>query len=392
MPLTAGSVLFAKWYPGKDAFLVKHLRDAGAIILATGNMHEFAMGVDTLASLHGQTRNPYALDHIPGGSSGGSAAAVAAGFAAFGMGTDTCGSIRIPAAFNSLVGLRATQGMASRSGIFPLAPSQDIGGPLTRSVTDAVIVLDVIAGYDPADPQTSLSVGHVDATYQSSLRLEGLQQARIGVLTSLLRAEPEDEEVAGLIDQAVKDMTEQGARMIPIDMPGLEEITGGYLSRKEFRFALKDYLATHSDPPVESIEGIIDSGQFHPDMEPRLEAAQYAVSLEDKDYVLQLSRRHQLRELILNTMAMHKLDGIVYPTMRRKAALIGERQMGNNCYLSARSGLPSITVPAGFSIDGLPVGVEFLARPWEEARLLSMAYAYEQATKHRRSPPSTPPL
>ena len=389
MPLTAGSVLFADWYPKQDAYLVSRLRQAGAIILATANMHEFAMGVDTTASRHGQTLNPYALGNIPGGSSGGTGAAIAAGFATVGMGTDTCGSIRIPAAFNSLVSLRGTQGLASRSGIFPLAPTQDIGGPLALNVTDVAIVFDAIAGYDPTDPQTALSVGNVPTSYQSSLLTDSLRSARIGLLTELVRDEPEDEEVARVIDKAALDMKAQGATVIEIEIPGLKALKGSYLSRKEFKFALHEYLAIHSDAPVSSLQEIISSDEFHKNMGPRLQGAQAAVSLEEKEYLQLLVKHGQLRELILDVMARNELDAIMYPTMRRKAAKIGESQKGNNCYLSARSGLPAITVPAGFTDDGLPVGVELLGRAWDESLLLGLAYAYEQATKHRRPPDFT---
>ena len=155
MQTAAGSILLAGWRPPGDATLVARLRAAGAIVIAKATMHEFAYGVTTAGSLFGQTRNPYALDRNPGGSSGGTGAAIAAGFAAVGMGSDTCGSIRIPAAHNSLVGIRGTQGLASRAGIVPLSSTQDIGGPLGRSVADVAIVLDAIAGYDPHDPPTA---------------------------------------------------------------------------------------------------------------------------------------------------------------------------------------------------------------------------------------------
>src|SRR5215468_799698 len=192
----AGSRSLAGWVPPDDAFLVTKLREAGAIIIAKSNMHEFAYGITTLGSLFGQTRNPYALDRNPGGSSGGTGAAIAANFAAAGMGSDTCGSIRIPASHNSLVGIRGTQGLASRSGIIPLSSTQDIGGPISRTVTDAAIMLDAIVGYDPADPQTAGSVGNIPTSYTDFLKLNGLRGARIGMLTALLGTDPADAEVA----------------------------------------------------------------------------------------------------------------------------------------------------------------------------------------------------
>jgi amidase len=171
MPTADGSRSLAGWVAGTDAVLVKKLRDAGAIVIAKSNMHEFARGITTLGSLFGQTRNPYMLDRNPGGSSGGTGAAIAANFAAVGVGSDTCGSIRIPASHNSLAGIRGTQGLASRTGIVPLSTTQDIGGPIGRSVTDVAIVLDAIIGYDPTDPQTAASIGHVPKSYTDFLQL-----------------------------------------------------------------------------------------------------------------------------------------------------------------------------------------------------------------------------
>jgi len=386
LPTTSGSILFADWHAGHDATLVKRLRDAGAIILATTNMHEFAMGVDTLGSLFGQTKNPYSPDRVPGGSSGGSAAAVASNFAAIGMGSDTCGSLRIPAAFNSLVSLRGTQGLVSRSGIVPLAPTQDIGGPIARTVHDVAIVLEVIAGEDPLDPQTTLSIGKVSKDYRSQLLADGLRDARIGYLTQSVIKDAEDQEVAILIRKAAADMEEQGAHVVEVAIPDLDKYQGSYLSRMEFKFAMNDYLAKHQSAPVASVQAIINSGKYHVEMEPRLRGAQSATSLKDEAYLQQLRLRKKLKRAIESVMDESSVDAIIYPTMRRKAAFIGEGHAGNNCYLSARSGLPAITVPAGFTPDGLPVGVEFLGRAWDEASLLKLAYAYEQATQHRRQP------
>src|SRR5215831_8668781 len=223
MQTADGSRLLAGWIPPADSTLVKKLRGAGAIIVAKSNMHEFARGIITVGSLFGQTRNPYALDRNPGGSSGGTGAAIAANFAAAGMGSDTCGSIRIPAAHNSLAGIRGTQGLASRTGIIPLSSTQDIGGPITRNVTDLAIVLDVIVGYDPADPQTAASVGNIPSSYTDFLQLNGLRGARIGLLTDLLGSEPADTEVATIVRAAVNEMKGRGAEVIDVAIPGVKD-------------------------------------------------------------------------------------------------------------------------------------------------------------------------
>src|SRR6516162_8161008 len=248
MQTAAGSRALAGWVPPDDSFLVKKLRAAGAVIIAKSNMHEFAYGITTLGSLFGQTRNPYALDRNPGGSSGGTGAAIAADFAAVGMGSDTCGSIRIPASHNSLVGIRGTQGLASRSGIIPLSSTQDIGGPITRTVTDLAIMLDATVGYDPGDAQTAASVGNIPKSYTDYLQLTGLRSARIGLLTALLATDPADAEVAAVVRGAVEEMKGQGAEPVDVAIPGLSDLltdraNGFLMIRQDFKFDLNAYLA-----------------------------------------------------------------------------------------------------------------------------------------------------
>jgi Asp-tRNA(Asn)/Glu-tRNA(Gln) amidotransferase A subunit family amidase len=376
---------------------VKRLHDAGAVIIAKSNMHEFAYGITTVGSLFGQTRNPYALDRNPGGSSGGTGAAIAANFAAVGMGSDTCGSIRIPASHNSLVGLRGTQGLASRSGIIPLSSTQDIGGPIARTVTDLAIVLDVVVGYDPGDPQTAASAGNIPKSYTNSLQLTALRGARIGLLTDLLGTDPADAEVASVVRSAVGEMKGQGAEIVEVAIPDLGELLtdkagGNLIIRQDFKFDLNSYLAKHPTAPVRTLEEVLASGKFHPAVEMNLRNAQAVESRDTQEYLAHIVKRNVLREAILRTMADNRVEALAYPTIRRKANVIGEMQMGTNCRLSANSGLPAISVPGGFTADGLPVGVELLGRAWSEPQLIKLAYAYEQATEHRRPPASTPAL
>ena len=397
MQTADGSQSLAGWVPPDDAFLVKRLREAGAIVIAKSNMHEFARGITTLGSLFGQTRNPYALDRNPGGSSGGTGAAIAANFAAVGMGSDTCGSIRVPASHNSLVGIRGTQGLASRSGIIPLSHTQDIGGPIGRSVTDVAIVLDAIVGYDASDPQTAASVSNVPKSYTDFLQLNGLRGARIGLLTALLGTDPADAEVATIVRAAVAEIQQQGAEIVEVTIPGLGELltdrlNGFLVLNYDFRFDLDAYLAARPSAPVRSFEEILASGKYHPAMETNLRNAQAIETRDTKEYFEHIVKRNTLREAILKAVADSRVDALAYPTIRRKAAVIGEMQMGNNCHLSANSGLPAISVPAGFTPDGLPVGVELLGRAWSEPQLIKFAYAYEQASRHRRPPDSTPAL
>src|SRR5262252_1430848 len=198
MPTTGGSVALTGFMTGRDAFQVKRLRDAGAIIIGKTNLHELAAGITTISSAGGQTRNPYDVLRTPGGSSGGTGAAVAASYAASGMGSDTCGSIRIPSANNNLVGLRGTLGLSSRRGIIPLSHTQDIGGPLARSVTDLAIMLDATVGADAGDPSTAESAGHIPKSYRDGLRPDALKDVRVGLLKNLFGSGQEVNEVAGI--------------------------------------------------------------------------------------------------------------------------------------------------------------------------------------------------
>jgi amidase len=397
MQTAAGSRSLAGWVPPDDAFLVKKLHNAGAIIIAKSNMHEFAYGITTVGSLFGQTRNPYALNRNPGGSSGGTGAAIAANFAAAGMGSDTCGSIRIPSSHNSLVGIRGTQGLASRSGIIPLSSTQDIGGPMARTVTDVAVMLDAIVGYDPSDPQTAANVGHIPKSYTDYLRLTALRGAHVGLLTALLGTDPADAEVASIVRRAVDEMRGQGAKVVDVAIPGLsglltDRANGFLILRQDFKFDLNAYLAARPSAPVRTLAEVIASGKFDPAVGINLRNSQAVQSRDTKEYYAHIVKRNILREAILKAMADNRVDALAYPTIRRKAAPIGQTQMGTNCQLSANSGLPAITVPAGFTADGLPVGVELLGRAWSEPQLIALAYAYEQATRHRRPPASTPAL
>ena len=398
MQTADGSTLLAGWVPPDDAYLVKALRNAGAIIIAKSNMHEFARGITTVGSLFGATRNPYAPTRNPGGSSGGTGAAIAANFAAAGMGSDTCGSIRIPASRNSLVGIRGTQGLTSRSGIIPLSHTMDIGGPIARNVTDIAIMLDALVGYDPSDPQTAASVTNIPGSYTDFLRADALRGTRIGLLKELLAKDQGDEEVAAVIRAAMGELKAAGAEVVEISMPSLNEQLAyrsgetSLLISLDFKLDFNAYLAAHPTAPIRSLDDVLSSKLYDSVSEDRLREANSVESRDTKQYYEEVARRNTLRELILASMAAHKLDAIVYPTIRRTANLIGEAQTGNNCVLASGSGLPAISVPSGYTGDGVPVGIELLGRAWSEPQLVSLAYAYEHATRHRRPPDSTPAL
>ena len=393
MPTSGGALGLATLQPTADAFQVKKLKDAGAVILGKTTMHELAAGITTVSSLTGQTRNPYDLFRVPGGSSGGTGAAIGASFAAAGMGSDTCGSIRIPAANQNLVGLRGTHGLSSRNGVMPLSSTQDIAGPLARSVSDLAIMLDATVGEDSADPITKSSAGHIPKSYRDALTTDGLKGARIGVLRTLWGTAPEDDEVAGIVRKALDGFKAQGAEVVDITVPGLDDLLrDSSVIGDEFKFDLAAYLARIPNAPVKSLGEILDRGLNHAELDATFRLRNAPEKRETEHYRQAMIKRYALRAAVTATLEEHRIDALAYPTLRRKPALIGEAQGGTNCQLSATTGLPAMSMPAGFSNDGLPIALELLSGEWQEAKLLTYAYAWEQATKPRRPPFSTPPL
>jgi amidase len=393
MPTTAASRALDGFQTGRDAFQIARLRAAGAVVIGKTNLHELAYGITTVSSLGGQTRNPYDPARNPGGSSGGTGAAVAASFAAAGMGSDTCGSIRIPSAHNNLFGLRGSMGLSSRSGIVPLALTQDIGGPLARSTVDLALLLDATAGFDPDDPVTGRSNGRIPRSFLNGMGDTSLRGIRIGVLGALFGSAPEDGEVASIVRASLGRLHDIGAEIIEAELPDLQKLLSGTSTiNAEFKHDLAEYLARHPTAPVRTLADILGSGRFHTAVEALIRRANEVETRDSEAYRDALGRRAALRAAVLAFMDDARLDALAYPTLRRKPAHLGEPQVGSNCQLSPATELPALSVPAGFTIDGLPVGLELLGGPFTEARLLGIAYAYEQAYRPRRPPPSTPPL
>src|SRR5688500_14089449 len=359
MPTSGGALGLATLQPSADAFQVKKLRDAGAVILGKTTMHELASGITNVSSLTGQTRNPYDLFRAPGGSSGGTGAAIGASFAAAGMGSDTCGSIRIPAANQNLVGLRGTQGLSSRTGVMPLSSTQDIAGPLARTVTDLAIMLDATVGPDAADPITKENAGHIPKSYRESLTPGGLKGARIGVLRSLWGSAPEDEEVAGVLRRALDNMKTQGVEVVDVAVPGLEDLVrDSSVIADEFKFDLMAYLAKHPSAPVKSLGEVIERGLHHEALDSNFRLRNTPEKRETEHYRQAMVKRRASRAAVLATLEELRIDVLAYPTLRRKPAAIGDPQIGTNCQLSATTGLPAITIPAGFTTDGPPISSE----------------------------------
>jgi Asp-tRNA(Asn)/Glu-tRNA(Gln) amidotransferase A subunit family amidase len=397
MPTTGGSLSLAGYTPATDATITQKLRAAGAIILAKVNLHEFAVWGETVSSILGQTLNPYDLTRTPGGSSGGTAAGLAANFAIAGIGTDTVNSIRSPASANCIVGFRPTLGLISRAGVIPYSFTQDAVGPLARNVTDAVRMLNVLVGYDPKDPITAWSVGNARKDYTKFLNPNGVRGKRIGVLRSFFGSAPIHEEVNKVANKAVQELKELGATVIELDTPDLNSSnisTDISVHTYELKPALNSYLEA-ADAPMKSLDEIISSGKFHPNIGDNIKKSQ-GLELDDS-YRLRLQKRAELQQRVMNIMAGDRLDAIVYPHQQRLVVPVGETQVERNGALGSVTGFPAIVVPGGFSSPtptatlGVPVGIEFLGRPWSEHVLIEIAYGYEQATKHRRPPLIPPP-
>jgi amidase len=393
MPTTNSSLSFGNSIPPDDAYLVRRLREAGAVFVGKTNMHEFARGITTISSAGGQTLNPYDIRRNPGGSSGGTGTAVAANFGVVGMGSDTCGSIRIPSSHNSLVGLRTTQGLFSRDGIIPLALTQDVGGPLARSVEDIAIVLDLTAGFDPNDPVTAVSALHTPKTYTHFLKTGHLRGARFGLLLDALPAADSDAEVADVIQAARRELARLGSTVVDVTVPNYSGISNPSVIGMEFKFNLEAYLAATPAAPLKTLQQIIDSGLFHPSLTNGLISSQAVAVLDTPEYRARLAGRETFKEALLAVLEQNNLDALIYPSIRQKPVFVpSTNQPGSNCRVSAHSGLPAISVPVGFTPDGVPVGMEFLGRDFTEGQLLQIAYSWEQATHVRRVPASTPDI
>ena len=391
MPTTASVIALTGFVPPDDGYQVRRLRESGAVFVGKTNMHEFARGIETISSMGGQTLNPYDPLRNPGGSSGGTAAGVAANFAAVGMGSDTCGSIRTPAANNNLFGLRVTQGLSSRDGIIPLSHTQDVGGPIARSMVDLVTVLDATVGVDPADEQTAVALGQVPETFHDFLQADALEGARLGLLTRSMREAAPFGEVSGVVRQAVEVMAGNGAEVVEVDIDGLDKLLRETsVIDMEFKFDLEGYLR-RSNAPVQSLAEVLESGRYHAALEDRYRRS-IDIEEDSEEYRNRLANRTEVARLLTEALSAHDLDALVYPTLRVKARLIGESQFGSLCRIAAHSGFPAISLPAGFTADGVPVGVELLARPFEDGRLIALGYAYEQVAAPRRPPSRTPSL
>ena len=399
MPTEAGSIALSGSIPPDDAYMVQKLRQADAIIIAKSNMGEWAFSpYNTISSTHGETRNAYDLSRVPAGSSGGTASAIAANFAVIGMGTDTGNSIRGPASHLALVGIRPTIGVTSRDGIVPLLLNRDIGGPLMRTVTDTARVFNVIAGNDPADATTQSYDYHKVDDYSARLTRNGLSKARLGVLRQIYNSETADKQILAVFAEAIKDLQLLGAVIIdPVTIPDFEELVKatGFCSR--FRYDINNYLKTlGNNIEIKTLQEVVEQEKFRPENKG---AMNWAMSIaadvkptEQKPACIDVEgdpRRKALLSAVVSTMDSFKLDAFIYPTWSNPPRKIGDSESphGNNSpVIAPHSGQPAITLPMGYVDNSLPVGLQILGRPFSEEKLFQYAYAYEQATHHRKPP------
>lgn len=395
MPTTYGSLIFKEYMSSRNATVVSRLEAAGAIILAKTNLGEFAGGGS--GSAFGDCHNAYNPLYYASGSSCGTGVAVAANLGAVGIGEDTVGSLRGPAAHGSLVGIRPTMGLVSRYGMMPQAPTRDTLGPVTRTVADAAILLHVIAGYDPADPVTAESVGKIPSTYTGFLDRDGLRGMRFGVIRTPLYSKPNTStpdyrEVQDSVTRAVSEIRARGAAVIdPITIPGIIDLITASNSQYETEDATNAYLAQLSNPPVHTFKEIAESPLVIPSRHKQL-AADVGRSSNDPALAVALKARIELRTAVLKVMADYQLDGLIYPPFDHTPPRLPGSTAGSNRGMATFLGWPAIELPAGFDSEGLPLGVEILGRPWSEGLLIKAGYDYEQATMHRHPPNTAPPL
>jgi amidase len=384
--------------PTRDAEVVRRLRAAGAVVLGKSTMADFGAAWFSTSSLSGVTRNPYAFDHDAGGSSSGTAAAVAANLATVGIGGDTGGSIRVPASFCNLVGLRATPGLISRDGIAPLVVPQDTAGPMTRTVTDAARLMEVLVCHPRGGSGTaSPGVPH-HGCYVDGLTGASLQGARLGVLTDLLdpSGDAGGRQVTDVFTTALATFEDAGATVVGVQIPELARLlqdTSLYASRS--RDDLDQFISSRPGIDADDVADLHARGLAHPALDLlEVIASSPGRHQHDPDYAARIGARELLRRLVLDLMSVHRVEVLCFPDVQvpppSQADVLSQRwtvlDYPTNTVLASQTDLPALSVPIGFTPDGLPVGLEVLGRPFDEGRLLRIGRAVEGVTAARRSP------
>lgn len=401
---TFGSIAAKDYVPKKDATAIKRLRDAGAIILAKTAMPDFATSWFGYCSMIGETKNPYDLARDPGGSSGGTGCAVAANLGAIGLGEDTGGSIRLPASFDNLFGLKVTPGLISRTGMSPLVVFQDSAGPMCRTMADLAKLLDVLVGYDPEDPYTAAAIIAGPPNYVARLDKNALDGKRIGVLRSAFGdpSNPDAACVNVVVEAAIRAMKRAGAKIVDVEIPDLMHyIVFSSLYIHHSRSAFDAFFKSRPALGFKTIRELYEAKRYHPRLDLlEMIAEGPADPYSDPEYYKRYVASEQFRRVVINVMGKAGVDALVFPTTQVQSPTRAELNAGRwktlefptNTLIGAQTWMPSISVPAGFTKGGVPVGMEILGLPYREGDLIALAYAFEQATHHRRPPACAPEL
>lgn len=413
MPMTAGFQGWKNYYPPSDAPLVAKIKAAGGIILGKASLSEFTNGGgDNVNSvLSGFARNPYNTAYATGGSSGGTGASIAANFAMVGIGTDTGGSVRMPSAHNALAGLRPTVGLVSRVGIQPNNSVRDTGGPMARTVTDMALLLDAIVGTDANDPVTLNSKGHIPKTYITYLKRNALKGARLGVLRQVFNEKVTDPSIIKHFDQTIAELKAAGAEIVDnFSVPEIDSLPRAPQTPARRKADMIKFIAEHPGIPYPSPQAIADSHLAHPLHQAALDAVAAAGPPEtDEATIKGLATENAYRIAFTKAMNEQHIDAVIFPTWAQLPVINGDRNtqlmtnepnpkggvtgLGSSLtFVGSTLQWPALSVPSGYLGPGLPVGLQILGRAWDEAKVISYAYAYEQATHYRRPPPTVPPL
>jgi Asp-tRNA(Asn)/Glu-tRNA(Gln) amidotransferase A subunit family amidase len=402
---TFGSIAADGHMPTVDAPAIARLKAAGGIVLSKTTLPDFATSWFGFCSKAGSTLNPYVMEREVGGSSAGTAASVTASLAAVGIGEDTGGSIRLPASFTNLVGVRVTPGLISRTGMSPLVVFQDTAGPMARCVRDAALLLDALVGYDPADEYTTAYViaGH-KGSYAEATLPDGLRGVRIGVLKEAFGddANPDSAPVNAVIRTALATMQKAGAELVDISLPNvMDHIIETSLYLTHSRHDINAFLAARPGLPYRTVEAIVAAGKYHPVLE-LLEAIAEgpATPEDDPEYFRKLAARDAFQRAVVGLVARHRLDAICFPTIQvlppTKQEVLDKKwttlTFPTNTLIAAQTWMPSICLPAGFAPGGIPVGIEFVVLPYHEPDLFRLGFAFESLTGHRRPPALCPEL
>lgn len=396
---TGGSAALKGWVPERDSTVVAKLRAAGAVILAKTTMSEWARGgLDNINSvLPGFARNPYNTAYATGGSSGGTGAGLAASFGVVGLGSDTWGSVRNPASNNALAGLRTSWALVSRAGMVGLYDARDTAGPLARTVTDLAKLLDAIVGVDEADPATAEAAGRIPASYTAFLDPDGARGKRLGVLRQAFPPEASDPQVLALMERAVADLRALGAEIVdPFIVPQFEAFGPRPHPLSEVRAAIERYLARTGPDFPKTLAEIVAARKFHFLHEVSFTATATAPPPHEDPVVAALEADEaRMRGAYREAMDRARVDALVLPVASFPPKLNGDRDTtptGATTWIASGLHWPAAVVPMGYTYEDLPSGLQIIGRPWSEPVLLGIAYAYEQATRHRKQPVSTPPL